>query len=112
MNGHWAWDFGDLVRSVAFSRGGFDVDDYRACLQGFLTGRGSTPLISEHLIYAPSYLAFMLGLRFLTDHLGGDVYFSVPEHGDNLHRAMEQFALFQSFERNKALMGRIVSESR
>ena len=110
MNGHWAWDFGDLVRSVAFSRGGFDVDDYRACLQGFLAGRGSTPLISEHLIYAPSYLAFMLGLRFLTDHLGGDVYFSVPEHGDNLQRAMEQFALFQSFESNKALMGRIVSE--
>jgi hypothetical protein len=110
MKGHWAWDFGDLVRSVAFSRGGFDVDDYRACLQGFLTGRGSTPLINEHLIYAPSYLAFMLGLRFLTDHLGGDVYFSVPEHGDNLQRAMEQFALFQSFERNKALMGRIVSE--
>jgi hypothetical protein len=34
----------------------------------------------------------------------------VPEHGDNLQRAMKQFALFQSFERNKALMGRIVSE--
>ena len=32
MSGHWAWDFGDLVRSVTFSRGGFDAQDYRACV--------------------------------------------------------------------------------
>ena len=110
MNGHWAWDFGDLVRSVAFSRGGVDAADYRACVQGFLSGRGSVPLGNEHLIAAPSYLAFMLGLRFLTDHLSGDRYFSVPQHGDNLQRAKEQFALFQSFERSRASMERIVSE--
>ena len=110
MNGHWAWDFGDLVRSVAFSRGGVDAADYRACVQGFLSGRGSVPLGNEHLIAAPSYLAFMLGLRFLTDHLSGDRYFSVPQHGDNLQRAKEQFALFQSFERSSASMERIVSE--
>jgi Ser/Thr protein kinase RdoA (MazF antagonist) len=110
MNGHWAWDFGDLVRSVAFSRGGVDAADYRACVQGFLSGRGSVPLGNEHLIAAPSYLAFMLGLRFLTDHLSGDRYFSVPQHGENLQRAKEQFALFQSFERSRASMERIVSE--
>lgn len=108
MYGHWAWDFGDLVRSVAFSRGGFDADDYQACLEGFLAGRGSVRLANEHLVGAPSYLAFMLGLRFLTDHFSGDVYFSVPQHGDNLQRATEQFALFQSFESHKALMERIV----
>ena len=110
MSGHWAWDFGDLVRSVSFSRGGFDEEDYRACLLGFLAGRGSDRVVNEHLVSAPSYLAFMLGLRFLTDHLSGDIYFSVPEHGDNLQRAIQQFALFQSFEESKALMARIVSE--
>ena len=74
MSGHWAWDFGDLVRSVSFSRGGFDEEDYRACLLGFLAGRGSDRVVNEHLVSAPSYLAFMLGLRFLTDHLSGDIY--------------------------------------
>lgn len=110
MSGHWAWDFGDLVRSVTFSRGGFDAQDYRACVLGFLAGRGSDGLAAEHLVAAPAYLAFMLGLRFLTDHLSGDVYFSVPEHGDNLLRASEQFALFQGFEANKSLMEGVVGE--
>ena len=108
MMGHWAWDFGDLVRSVSFSRGGFDKLDYQACIEGFLTGRGDKPdpdeLLTEHLATAPAFLAFMLGLRFLTDHLAGDEYFVVPKHGDNLQRAIEQFELFNQFQSNEDRM--------
>ena len=42
---------------------------------------------------APVYVAFMLGIRFLTDHLEGDRYFRVSARGDNLHRARAQFEL-------------------
>ncbi|NOX51300.1 MAG: aminoglycoside phosphotransferase family protein, partial [Gammaproteobacteria bacterium] len=37
MYGHWAWDFGDLVRSVSHSRGCCDVQYFAACLRGFAT---------------------------------------------------------------------------
>ncbi len=39
----------------------------------------------------------MLGVRFLTDHLQGDVYFKVQVHGENLARAQQQFDLFEQF---------------
>ena len=108
MVGHWAWDFGDLVRSVAFSRGGFDGLDYQACLEGFLQGRGEKfsedNSLVENLVEAPGFLAFMLGLRFLTDHLSGDRYFKVASHGDNLQLAIEQFELFAQFQSNQEIM--------
>ena len=30
--GHWAWDFGDLVRSVAFSHGAIELYQFVACV--------------------------------------------------------------------------------
>ena len=62
------------------------------------------PLPVEYLITAPAFLAFMLGLRFLTDHLAGDEYFVVSKHGDNLQRAIEQFELFDQFQCNEDSM--------
>lgn len=109
MHGHWAWDFGDLVRSVAFSRGGFNPEDYRACVQGFVAGRGQQKLDLGCLVSAPAYLAYMLGVRFLTDHLNGDQYFAVPRHGDNLQRAQQQLALFGDFQAQAQVMADIVA---
>ena len=115
MMGHWAWDFGDLVRSVSYSRGGFDGLDYQACIEGFLAGRGNKPdqddLLAEHLATAPAFLAFMLGLRFLTDHLAGDEYFAVPKHGDNLQRAIEQFELCDQFQSSEDSMRTCAQEA-
>jgi len=50
----------------------------------------------------------MVGLRFLTDHLAGDVYFKTarPEH--NLQRARAQFALLADMERHFSAMEEIV----
>ena len=94
MYGHWAWDFGDLVRSVCFSAGGFEPALYRACVQGFAHHK----MVSvEEMSKAPAYVAFMLAVRFATDHLQRDVYFRVSEQGQNLHRAEQQFELFNAF---------------
>jgi aminoglycoside phosphotransferase (APT) family kinase protein len=109
MHGHWAWDFGDMVRSIAFSRGGFDPEDYRACVQGFVSGRRQR-LDADALVQSPAYLAYMLGLRFLADHLVGDRYFAVPQHGDNLERAKQQFDLFAQFQEAADSMAAIATE--
>lgn len=96
MYGHWAWDFGDLVRSVCFSRGAADAGYFAACLEGFAAHQ---PLVQpRHAVAAPGYVTLMLGLRFLTDHLSGDQYFRVDTHGENLSRAREQFELFQDLQ--------------
>jgi Ser/Thr protein kinase RdoA (MazF antagonist) len=96
MYGHWAWDLGDLVRSVCYSRGGADVDYFAACVAGFA---GIQPQINvADCVAAPSYVTLMLAVRFLTDHLSGDCYFRVAYDGENLHRAEAQFELFAEFQ--------------
>ncbi len=100
MYGHWAWDLGDLVRSVCFSRGAASVADFAACMRGFAAAQPQAAI--EPAVQAPGYVALMLGIRFLTDHLSGDRYFRVSRTGENLHRAQEQFALFRDFQRQEA----------
>jgi len=42
-----------------------------------------------------------LGVRFLTDHLACDIYFKVAKPGQNLQRALAQFQLVDSVERQE-----------
>jgi aminoglycoside phosphotransferase (APT) family kinase protein len=107
MLGHWAWDFGDLARSAAADADGFSVERLLALAEGFVPAAGIEPE-PEALLMAPRYVALMLGVRFLTDHLRGDVYFRVEAPGDNLRRAESQFALLRAMEaRESELRGRL-----
>ena len=63
-----------------------------------------------HLGFAGKLLAFETGLRFLTDHLQGDVYFRIKRPNHNLDRARTQFALVKSIEDHAGAMKRIVDE--
>ncbi len=94
MVGHWAWDLGDLSRSVLL--GTRTEEETRSALlaltDGFALGSGRTVDLPT-VVDATVYVAFMLGIRFLTDHLEGDRYFRVARHGANLDRSREQFDL-------------------
>ncbi|MEM7096698.1 MAG: aminoglycoside phosphotransferase family protein [Pseudomonadota bacterium] len=108
MYGHWAWDFGDLVRSVCFSSGSYDSELFLACVRGFADHPHADP---EAFADAPAYVALMLGVRFLTDHLTGDDYFRVEEPGQNLARAKEQLSLYTQFVSARAQMVQLASRS-
>ncbi len=113
-----AWslfDFGDLVRFTAatsvedetdLALAGTDLAIYRALVAGYLQGarRFLTRKEIELMPFAARLVTLTIGLRFLTDHLAGDVYFktSRPEH--NLDRARVQFHMVQQME---ALAGRM-----
>ena len=103
--GHWAWDFGDLVRSVAFSHGGVDMDQFRACVRGFSQGRRdldqALDVTATQMSLAPAYIALTLGVRFLTDHLQGDRYFRVSGRGE--YDRAQRLGLLERFS---ALRGR------
>jgi Ser/Thr protein kinase RdoA (MazF antagonist) len=102
MRGHWAWDFGDLSRSLLLGDGD-RAALFRAVVAGFVSGAEIAPDPLD-LVAAPRYLTFMLGVRFLTDHLQGDQYFRVRQGGDNLRRAAEQFDLLLALEADEELL--------
>lgn len=100
-HGHWAWDFGDLVRSVAFSNGAVEIDQFVACVAGFAKGRvafaQAAATTASQMSLAPGYMALTLAVRFVTDHLCGDRYFRVAARGENLQRARAQLKLLEQF---------------
>lgn len=102
------YDIADCLRSACNRRGelsdtvavGFDLDIAMAILEGYLrvAGRWLTPMDRILLVPAVVLLPLELGMRFLSDHLRGDVYFRVDAPGQNLARAAVQFALVSSIE--------------
>ena len=109
MPGYIFYDFGDAVRTMAndtnedeeeLSKIGFNRDYYQALLDGYLeeTTRFISKIEIDWLSYSPFYMTFLMGLRFLTDFINGDIYYKTgfPEH--NLVRARCQFELIRKME--------------
>jgi aminoglycoside phosphotransferase (APT) family kinase protein len=122
MPGLSLYDFGDMVRTAASSTNEDNPDPtqmhfvlpyFRALVDGYLESAGTVLNAAEraHLGFAGKLLAFETGLRFLSDHLQGDVYFRIHRPGHNLDRARTQFALVKSIEENAEAMRRIVDEA-
>ena len=109
------YDFGDLVRFAAatcaederdLSLAGVDLDLYRALAEGYLAHAGAflTPAEREHMPLAARLVTFMLGMRFLTDYLAGDVYFKTSRPDHNLDRARVQLTMVAQMEARAAEM--------
>ena len=119
MAGPLAWDFGDFLRSAACSgredapaEARVEPERLRAAASGFLEGL-CEPLPGaerDALVQAPAHMAFMLAVRFLTDHLAGDRYFRVHRPGQNLDRARAQLALAEAFEGCEAVLRSVVDD--
>ncbi len=115
-------DIGDCLRSCC-NRAGEATDagipiqfDLDVC-SGILTAYGAETrgLLNTRevgLIYpCIRLIPFELGLRFLTDHLRGDRYFRVTAPGDNLRKALVQFALVADIERKAKSIEDIIARS-
>ena len=120
MPGLVAYDFGDAIRTGA-STAAEDEEDlakvdislpmFEAFARGFLSRlRGIlTPREIELLPMGAKMMTLENGLRFLADHLNGDLYFRVHRAGHNLARARAQFRLVQRMEEKWEDMQRIVA---
>jgi hypothetical protein len=62
----------------------------------------------EHLAFSAKFMTYIIGLRFLTDHIGGDHYYRIHFENQNLQRAKAQFRLLESMEENFNTMKDIV----
>lgn len=115
MPGYSLYDFGDLVRFTAATssederdlrRVGTDLRIYRALVEGYLSSTRQFLSADEIALmpFAARLVTFTIGLRFLSDHLAGDVYFKVRREGHNLDRARVQFRMVELMEQQQAEM--------
>lgn len=109
MPGIVHYDFGDAIRTICntaaedegdLTKVKFNIDFYKSYKNGFLEGLNSSlsDLEKEYLPTAVKTMIFIMGLRFLTDYLNGDVYYKTSFDDHNLVRARNQFKLLRSFE--------------
>ena len=109
MPGLTAYDFGDSIRFGAstaaederdLDRVELDLKLYRRFCEGFIPACGGlTAAEIETLPLGAKLMTLECGVRFLTDYLDGDRYFSVARPGHNLDRARTQFKLVAETER-------------
>jgi Ser/Thr protein kinase RdoA (MazF antagonist) len=115
-------DIADAIRSLCNPAGEDPIDLQSVgldlnLLAAFFDGYKSTaknllkPEEITQLWTALHTLTIELGIRFLTDHLRGDVYFKIRQPGHNLHRALVQFHLAESIEKQELQIREILEKS-
>ncbi|OCX51566.1 desulfatase [Mucilaginibacter sp. PPCGB 2223] len=109
MPGYTAFDFGDAVRTIINSAPEDEADLekiqlniplFRAFAEGFLSQTINYMGVTEirSLVKGVLLLPYIMGVRFLTDYLNGDVYYKIKSAGHNLKRARAQFQLVKKLE--------------
>lgn len=113
MPGYLLYDFGDLVRTVASAEEETSQDwtsqkllvpVFEKLLEGYWAGAGEWMNQEEakSLLIGGEVMTCLMGLRFLTDHLQGNVYYQVAYPEQNFHRAKNQLILLQSLQAHRA----------
>jgi Ser/Thr protein kinase RdoA (MazF antagonist) len=120
MPGLSLYDYGDSIRFGAvtaaedeqdLSKMTIDLELFRIYTRGFL--EACPGLTEEEIRMMPvgaKTMTLECGVRFLTDYLDGDHYFSIHREKHNLDRARTQFKLVSEMEAHWGEMQQIVKE--
>lgn len=105
MPGLPLYDFGDMARTMTSTAAedadptqvDFRRDWYDALVAGYCAGAGDLLSDTERTLLptAARVITYEQAIRFLTDHLAGDVYYPVSRPDHNLVRARGQLALLE-----------------
>lgn len=121
MSGFALNDFGDSVRTSCNSGAeddpnldnvGINLDNFEAFTRGYLSKAKSflTQTEVDNLAFSAMLYPFLIGLRFITDYLEGDVYFKIHHEHHNLQRAKAQFKLMSDIESKFDIMEQLVKK--
>ncbi|MBB4079613.1 hypothetical protein GGR28_002238 [Lewinella aquimaris] len=108
MPGIVHFDFGDGVRTGTGTANEdeadlnlvtVDLEKFRGFSSGYLgvTRDVLSAIELKYLGLSGAYMAYIMGVRFLTDYLAGDVYYKVASPDHNLMRARNQLRLTKEF---------------
>ncbi|GGH14398.1 phosphotransferase enzyme family protein [Mucilaginibacter phyllosphaerae] len=119
MDGYVAYDFGDAIRTIIntttedeadLSRIKLNMPLFNAYVQGYFkeASKFLTDTEVNSLMKGALLLPYMQAVRFLTDHINGDIYFKIKFEGHNLQRARAQLRLMQMLDANAGAMHQII----
>jgi len=121
MPGYLYHDFGDAIRALCNSVTEndkdldalhFDMSLFEHFTKGYLSKMGDVLTDDEWTSFPISieFMPFIMGLRFLTDYLYGNVYYKTDYSDQNLDRCKNQFALIERMrEKREEIAGVIDS---
>lgn len=106
MPGYILYDYGDGIRTSAtvcpedekvLEKIKIDKSRVEAFKEGFLSEANDIMYNTEKTLLplAGPLLAYLMGIRFLTDHMMGDKYYNIEYPGHNFIRAKSQLTLCQ-----------------
>lgn len=119
MPGLSLYDFGDMVRTAAnpaaederdLSKVTMQISRFEMLAKGFAEETHSflTPAEKKYPAFFGKLITFEQMIRFLADHLAGDVYYKVRREGHNLDRSRTQMKLVQSIIEQEEVMNEVV----
>lgn len=119
MPGLVHFDFGDAIRTAANTSEEDETDLDRitvnlSIFEGFAKGylEETKSFLNQReidlLAHSAKFMTFIIGLRFLTDYLEGDVYYKIKHPGHNLDRARAQFRLVAEMASKMEEMNHII----
>ncbi len=121
MPGLVHFDFGDAIRTAActteedetdLEKITINLEIFEAFAKGFIEETKSF-LTSKELdlfAHAAKFMTFIMGIRFLTDYLEGDVYYKIKHPDHNIERAKAQFKLVSEITKHEDEMKQIIKK--
>ena len=121
MPGYIHYDFGDAVRTMAstleeddpnYEDVTINMEMFKAFSKGFLSELKDT-LNAKEISLLPNAIAFMayiMGTRFLTDYIEGDIYYKIKRPSHNLDRCRNQLHFVKEVLRVKANLANYIRE--
>lgn len=111
MNGYVLYDFGDAIRTLCntanedeadLEKVNFNFELFQWFSKGFLTETHQVLRKKEidYLAFSAKLMTYIIGLRFLTDYLLGDVYYKTECENHNLIRVRNQLKLLSEMEKS------------
>ena len=121
MPGIVHYDFGDGIRTSTnrakedeqdLSKVCFDLEKFKAFSEGYFEGVNGIldPVEIEYLARSGALLPFIMGVRFLTDYLNGDVYYKISYEEQNYYRAACQVELAKQMLRREKELKDIIKQ--
>ncbi|MCZ4225180.1 phosphotransferase enzyme family protein [Pedobacter rhodius] len=122
MPGKFVSDLGDMMRTYlcACSENETDLNKikirlpyFQALVKGYLSEMKNslTKTEKELILFSGRYMIYMQALRFLTDFLSNNIYYTIKYPTQNLDRAKNQFKLLYELSLNEKELQGIIEEN-
>jgi thiamine kinase-like enzyme len=105
MSGVLHFDYGDAIRTICNTADedskeletiDFNLEYFKSYSEGFLSELKNIPKHEYDILpLSIKMMPFIMGIRFLTDYLNGNIYYKTNYNAHNLDRAIAQFTLMK-----------------